>query len=76
MDRKRYRNMSRSSGVRYYAVTPASICVWFNDGGGYEYDHSRPGRSHVDAMKRLAEEGDGLATYINQHVRDNFARKL
>jgi hypothetical protein len=30
----------------------------------------------VDAMKRLAKAGKGLATYVNQHVKDNYARKL
>jgi murein tripeptide amidase MpaA len=64
------------SGVRFYALGPSFIRVWFKDGDGYEYDHVRPGRKHVDAMKRLAEEGRGLATYINQHVRANYARKL
>lgn len=62
--------------MRYYAITASSIRVWFKDGEGYEYDYTRPGREHVDAMKRLAENGQGLATYINQHVRANFARKL
>lgn len=76
MDRKRYRNVSSNSGVRYYAFTPSSICVWFEDGGCYEYNHARPGREHVEAMKSLAGEGRGLATYINQHVRGNYARKL
>ncbi len=76
MERRLYGNLSGHSGVRYFAVSASSICVWFKDGEGYEYDSRRPGREHVDAMKRLAEEGRGLVTYINRHVRANFARKL
>jgi hypothetical protein len=76
LDRRRYRNFGGNSGVRYYAVGPSSIRIWFEDGGSYEYDNSRPGREHVEAMKRLAEEGRGLTTYINQHVRENYARKF
>ncbi len=76
MDRKRYRDATNSSGVRYYASAPSSIRVWFKDGDCYDYDHKRPGREHVEAMKRLAQDGRGLATYINQHVRERYARKL
>ncbi|WP_439543847.1 hypothetical protein [Hyphomicrobium sp.] len=76
MDRKAYGNFGRNAGVRYFAVGPTSIRVWFKDGHGYEYDYRRPGREHIEAMKRLAEAGQGLTTYINQHVRENYARKL
>lgn len=30
----------------------------------------------VETMKQLAEAGEGLATFINQHVRDAYAGKL
>lgn len=76
LNRKRYRDLGENSGVRFYALGPSFIRVWFKDGDGYEYDHGRPGRGHVEAMKRLAEEGRGLSTYISQHVRKNYARKL
>jgi len=39
-------------------------------------DETKPGAQHVARMKQLAEEGRGLATYINRYVRDNYARKL
>lgn len=75
-DRTPYANRGHRSGVREFALGPSSIRVWFIDGSGYEYDHRRPGRAHVEAMKRRAQEGEGLATYISQHVGKNFARKL
>lgn len=75
-DRRRYKDLSGSSGVRFYAFGSGFIDVWFSDGAGYRYDDHRPGVSHVVAMKRLAEAGSGLATYINQHIRGNYARKL
>lgn len=75
LERQPYKNISGVSGVHFFAVGPSFIRVWFK-GGGYEYDHVKPGAHHVAAMKRLAEEGRGLATYINQHVRTNFARKI
>lgn len=74
--RQRYNDLSGNSGVRFYAVGPGFIDIWFTDGAGYRYDGNRPGARHVAAMARLAQEGSGLATYINQHIRGNYARKL
>lgn len=74
--RRRYKNLNGDSGVRFYALGPSFIDVWFVDGAGYRYDERRPGASHVAALKRLAAAGRGLATYINQHVRKGYARKL
>jgi hypothetical protein len=74
--RKDYKDRSGTSGVRHYALGQTFIRVWFEDGGLYQYDEAKPGALHVARMKRLAEEGRGLATYINQHVRENYARKL
>lgn len=74
--RIRYKDLSGNSGVRAYEIGGDFIRVWFVDGEGYEYDARKPGARHVREMKRLAAAGRGLATYINQHVRENFARKL
>jgi hypothetical protein len=71
-----YSDRSGASGVAAYALGDDFIDLWFRDGGGYRYDASAPGPKHVDAMKRLAEAGQGLATYVNRHVRENYARKL
>jgi hypothetical protein len=76
LNRRPYGNLGGASGVRYFAIGPSFIRIWFKDDDGYEYDHRKPGVKHVAAMKRLAEEGRGLATYINQHVRENYVRKL
>lgn len=73
--RKRYKNLSGNSGVEYYGTTPDSIFVWFKGRRCYEYNASRPGAHHVATMKRLAENGRGLSTYISQDVGKNFARE-
>ena len=75
-DRRPYQSQNGNSGVSFYALDPLSINVWFRDGRGYVYDSRKPGKLHLDEMKRFAEEGRGLATYINQNVRTNYARKL
>jgi len=71
---KRYKNLS--GGVRQYDIRPKSIVLEFTDGSVYEYTHDIPGEGHVREMTMLAERGYGLTTYVNQHVRENYARKL
>lgn len=70
-----YRNLSGNSGVVAYSVEETSITVLFRNGSHYRYDHGRPGAAQVEQMKRLAESGAGLSTYISQHVGKNFAAK-
>lgn len=73
---KRYGNTHGRSGVVAYATTPTSIIVRFVNGHLYEYSNARPGRAAVTRMKALAAAGRGLSTFIAQHVRDRYARKL
>jgi hypothetical protein len=73
---QRYANRDGESGVVAYAIGPAGIAVEFVDGSIYVYDTERPGRKQVADMKRHARAGVGLATYINQFVRGNYAKKL
>ncbi|HEY9105259.1 MAG TPA: hypothetical protein VIN58_01185 [Roseateles sp.] len=76
MKLQRYARRHGDSGVVAYATGPRGIAVQFVDGSVYVYDVERPGRAHVAAMKRLAKAGEGLSTYISQHVRDCYAQKL
>ena len=71
-----YKNLSRNSGIRGYEIRGDSLVLYFKEGGGYVYDRHKPGAKHVAEMKRLALAGRGLATYLNKHVRENYARKL
>lgn len=65
-----------ASGVAAYACGPGWIDLRFHRGGTYRYDDDRPGAAHVREMRRLAALGQGLNTYVNQHVRDRYARRL
>ena len=73
---QRYKNLQGDSGVIAYEVADTAITVRFRDGGTYMYNYNQPGAQAVEAMKRYARSGAGLATYINTHVRSNYARKL
>jgi hypothetical protein len=70
-----YRDLSGDSGVDSYECGADWIRIRFKTGGTYLYDHVTPGSMHVERMKQLARSGDGLATYVNQHVRRNFSRR-
>ncbi|HEY4530307.1 MAG TPA: hypothetical protein VIG97_08260 [Luteimonas sp.] len=65
-----------ASGVAAYAYGPGWIDLHFHHGGAYRYDGTRPGAEHVLEMQRLADLGQGLNTYVNRYVRDNYARRL
>jgi hypothetical protein len=72
----RYANQSGHSGVVAYESAPDRIAVQFVDGSVYLYDSERPGAAVVAEMQRLAAAGQGLSTYISQHVQGDFAEKL
>lgn len=76
MKLQRYARHHGDSGVVAFATGPRGIAVQFLDGSVYVYDVDKPGRAHVAEMKRLAKAGEGLSSYISQHVRDNYAEKL
>jgi hypothetical protein len=71
---KRYANLDGQSGVLAYDLRPDAIVLRLLTGGDYEYTYASAGRDNVEAMKRLAIAGRGLATYVNQH-KPPYARK-
>lgn len=75
--RRTYKNLEGDSGIRTYEILADSILIEFATGKyRYLYNATRPGPEHVAAMQKLATKGRGLATYINQHVRDAYAAKI
>lgn len=73
---KPYRNKSKNSGIVAFEAGRDFLLLKFKDGEVYRYDWKKPGKAMVEKMKRLAESGAGLATYINKYIRKNFAKKL
>jgi hypothetical protein len=66
-----------SSGAVAYRIDGDSITVRFRDRPTlYVYDATQPGLGAVQEMQRLAKQGSGLTTYINQHIRKNYAFKV
>lgn len=73
---RRYKDLGGPSGVTLYESGDDYINLRFKDGKTYRYDSFKPGIVHVEKMKELAQAGAGLATYVNQNVRENYARRL
>jgi len=70
---KRYANLHRDSGVEKYLIAPTSIKFKFNNNTKiYVYNYTKPGKNHVQQMKKLALTGRGLATYVSQNIKKNY----
>lgn len=72
----RYSNQHGNSGVTAYEFGPDYIDVQFRNESRYRYDGQVPGPQHVETMKKLASQGQNLATYISQHVGQGYALRL
>ncbi|MCD6062124.1 MAG: hypothetical protein K0R82_35 [Flavipsychrobacter sp.] len=74
---ERYEDKTGNGGVAAFELLLQGIILEFKDDGRqYLYSYKKPGKTHVDQMKLLAQAGAGLTTYVNQHVRENYERRL
>jgi hypothetical protein len=67
-----YLNLGGNSSVRAYEILPYSIKVQFNNGKWYSYSYSKAGRTHVENMKVLANDGVGLCSYIQRNAKNLY----
>ena len=67
---KVYRNVNGDSNVESYDIGDDFIVVRFRGSyRDYKYSYQKAGQHHVEQMKRLAQRGAGLNSYINRYVR-------
>lgn len=71
-----YKNTSGDSGIKAYEILDQAIKILFTDDSIYLYTYESSGKSAIEIMKKLANKGIGLTTFINQQIKDNFAEKL
>jgi len=72
-----YKSRNPNAGVLNYEITGSAIILEFKDAKyRYVYDATTLGPEHVAVMIQLARAGEGLSTYVNQHVRERYAKKL
>jgi hypothetical protein len=68
------------SGVVAYHIEDRDIKILFppdKDGQPfvYTYSYDKPGKKHVEEMKKRAAKGSDLATYINKNIREKYERR-
>ncbi len=73
---QRYKRLSGEAGVTAFSVGDDNIKVQFRDGSIYLYTYEITGKEKVEKMKELAVRGEGLTTFINKFVREDYATKL
>lgn len=73
---KPYKDKNRDSGIIAYDYGNDWIQVQFRDGSVYEYTYASAGQQNIEYMKSLADNGDGLNSFINKNVKFKYARKL
>lgn len=67
---ERYRNSGGGSGVSAYEIGSDYILVKFSGTARtYRYSYRKAGQNHVENLKRLAQRGSGLNSYINKYVK-------
>lgn len=74
----KYKNLGGDSPIRAYEYDATSIRIQFNDGSIYEYTSAKLGEAVLREMKRLADVGQGLCSYINsnKNIRFGYSRKI
>lgn len=70
-----YRNTAGNSGVRAYEIVANGIRVQFAGGDIYLYTNTSAGAKNIKQMQQLAKSGNGLSTFISQHVKDRYERR-
>jgi hypothetical protein len=71
---KTYKNESGVSGIDAYEIFNDGIKIRFTDGDLYNYTYKSCGRTNVEKMKKLAQSGLGLATFINRNVKNKYEK--
>ncbi len=70
-----YKNLAGDSGVVRYEIGVDFIRVQFSNNTIYLYTYTSAGRNNIERMKKLAQDGKGLNTFINKNVRKAYARR-
>ncbi len=70
-----YKNLSGGSGVVAYESGPDFIRVQFSSGSVYLYAYASAGSQNIEQMKELARSGQGLNSFINTTVRNDYAQR-
>ena len=70
---ERYKNSGGDSGISAYEIGSDYIIVKFSSTvRTYRYSYRKAGQNHVENLKRIAQSGRGLNSYINNYVKNLY----
>ena len=67
---KQYIDSDNNSNISAYEYSDDFIVVEFKDGLEYKYTYASAGSYNIEEMKRLADSGDGLNSFISKNKPD------
>jgi hypothetical protein len=70
----KYLDLDKDSGVEAYEIIFDRISVKFKGGSVYVYSYQSDGRENIEKMKKLAQLGDGLNSFIKLNVKYKYVR--
>ena len=73
---KTYQNKSGGAGIKGYENLQDGIRIQYNDGSTYLYNYKVNGQKQIEEMKKLADQGIGLTTYLQKYIKDEYAEKI
>jgi len=71
-----YRDWDQDSGVRAFEISDGQIDVQFKSGAVYRYTSSSVGTENFAQMVSLARAGEGLNSFINTYVKNDYSERL
>lgn len=72
---QRYQNINGDSGIESFEIGDDFIGVRFNDQDVYLYTYKSAGSDNIEQMKKLAQNGRVLCSFINQYVKKHYVLK-
>lgn len=73
---KKYKNVSGKSTVTMFELAKDVVTIRFTSQEVYRYSNQSAGSENISKMKLLALAGKGLGTFIENNVKEKFARKV
>jgi len=73
---RRYKNLGGKSTVARYELAKDAVTIEFKDHSVYRYTNQSADPANIGEMKKLAEAGKGLGTFIEAKLKDRFLRKI
>ncbi len=71
----KYKDINGDSGIEAYEIGSDKINVKFkNTVKIYVYSYTSAGKENIEHMKKLAQSGDGLNSFINLNVKYKYVR--